>query len=667
MLFHCATYYAQPTDDLTTAYNQTRQSRKKIFIAYKIVSRLIERNECEKANFWLQELKDPIRDSIKINAAREDLLHCANAAFEFRCNNNVNGAVNNLRLITNLDPYDKELAIVVHFARSDLAELMEDHEKAYKELKEVFGLATDNRDTAAMIKAAFGLARNSALFDPLFDNKKYVDVCLKLAKNSQKPEHLTLAYRALGLYYAAPRKLNPEVFLKNRFKYIDSSNTALKISLGYLNENEYQARFVTYRILMSNNVYLKNFSEVEKYLALCESVLPHITKRSQSQYYKGKGFYLVNAKKYKEGIEAYKQSIALGNEVYGSLKTNAETYLLIASAYEELQDFKSAYYSQIERELLLDSLNNIKLRKKVESLDQGFRLLLTEKENALLKAENLNNDILIKEKNRFLIFLSVTILLTAAFIILMLRNYSKEKKHVKALDVLNKQLSRQHQEIFEINRLLQLKVLRTQMNPHFIYNCLNSINSLLMKGKQEDASGYILKLSKLLRMILDFSDKQNIDLEEEINFLELYLTMESLRFGNDFKYQVFAENALLEDDISVPSLIIQPFVENAIWHGLLHKEGNKNLTVRFYLSPAQDKLCCSIEDNGIGRKRAVTVEKKHHGDTRHESKGIRITQERLEMLKYQAKNISVRIIDKQEDNMDDHGTLVMLELPLNEN
>jgi anti-sigma regulatory factor (Ser/Thr protein kinase) len=665
-LFTAIGLYGQTTEELRTSYARASTPYNKLLASYRLVNHFIERNDCDSANIRMKTLKKPEPGANVFSHVQKMLLVCAMSSLEMKCKNNVPAAENYLKQLPAVENNESEVAIFVHYAKADLYELMEDHEKAYSELEEVYSLSADRRDTGSMIKSAFGLARNSALLNARFDNKKYIDVCMNLARQTRRANHLAMAYRALGFYYTAPRKLIPDDFIANRTKYIDSSNAALKKSLSYLNEHEYQNRIIIYRILISNYVYLKNSPEVEIYLLKSEALLPLVNKRLQSQFYKVKGFYLTSIKKYKEGIAFYKKSIALSNEVFGSLKTNSETYLLIALAYEELKDFKNAYYSQVERELLLDSLSNIKLRKKTEAIDQGFRLLLSQKENALLKVHNENNDRLLREKNRFLGVLFILILLIISFIVLVLRNYLKEKDHVKTLDDLNKKLSQQHLKIFEINRLLQLKVLRTQMNPHFIYNCLNSIISLLMKEKQEEASGYILKLSKLLRMILDFSDKQNVDLEEEINFLELYLTMESMRFGSDFKYHVLAEETLLEDDISVPSLIIQPFVENAIWHGLLNKEGNKNLTIRFYLSPGQDKLCCSIEDNGIGRKQSGSVDKKHHGDTRHESKGIKITQERIEMLTYQAKNISVKIIDKQTDDPFDMGTLVLLELPLNE-
>jgi LytS/YehU family sensor histidine kinase len=300
---------------------------------------------------------------------------------------------------------------------------------------------------------------------------------------------------------------------------------------------------------------------------------------------------------------------------------------------------------------------------KTESLDKGFQVLLKEKENDVLKAENSVKEAKLRQKDTFLLFFIVIIFLFVCFVFFILRSYRRKRNHARILNELNKKLSAQHEEIMKINGLLRLKILRTQMNPHFIYNCLNSINHLVLKGQQDMASGYLLSFAKLLRLVLDFSDKDFIELEEEIQFLNLYLSLEAMRFGSDFHYEVFAEKGMLEDDISLPSLMVQPFVENAIWHGLMNKEGEKKITVSFGLTGDENKIRCVVDDNGVGRQSRQKGRSVFKPD--HESKGIRITQERIEMLQFQSgKEFSVMFTDHVDGGNNSSGTRVELVLPI---
>ena len=113
------------------------------------------------------------------------------------------------------------------------------------------------------------------------------------------------------------------------------------------------------------------------------------------------------------------------------------------------------------------------------------------------------------------------------------------------------------------------------MNPHFIFNSLNSIQQYILNGEIDNANKYLSKFSKLIRLVLHYSEYNFISLEEEINMLELYLSVEKTRFGNSFEYKILIEDELETEEIKIPNLMIQPFVENAIWHGLMHKTGEK--------------------------------------------------------------------------------------------
>lgn len=189
-------------------------------------------------------------------------------------------------------------------------------------------------------------------------------------------------------------------------------------------------------------------------------------------------------------------------------------------------------------------------------------------------------------------------------------------------------------------KLMQLNVkmaeskfmnLRLQMNPHFLFNSLSSIQHLIVSNQTTKAYKYLTIFSNFLRSLLNYAEKNFIPLDEEIKILNMYVELESLRFDKSFQYEITVDDNLSNDEVFVPSLIIQPFAENAIWHGLLHKEGEKKLTVRFS-GDADEVLQCIIEDNGIGREKAAAIKNNNISNRVHESKGVAIVRERLSLL-----------------------------------
>lgn len=157
----------------------------------------------------------------------------------------------------------------------------------------------------------------------------------------------------------------------------------------------------------------------------------------------------------------------------------------------------------------------------------------------------------------------------------------------------------------------RLTAIQSQMNPHFIFNSLNSIQDLVLKGDVDNSYTFITKFSNLVRRTLQYSDKDFVEFNQEIKLLELYLSLEKLRFKDDLEFTLLTDGI---DDIMIPPMLIQPFIENSLLHGLLHKEGKKKLSIRFEL---HDHLICIVEDNGIGREKAKEIKNRQRAD--HES------------------------------------------------
>jgi sensor histidine kinase YesM len=176
---------------------------------------------------------------------------------------------------------------------------------------------------------------------------------------------------------------------------------------------------------------------------------------------------------------------------------------------------------------------------------------------------------------------------------------------------------------------MEAQALRAQMNPHFIFNSLNSIKSLINKNENDTAAGYLTTFSKLIRTLFQNSDKREVSLYEELETCKLYTQLEKMRFGNKVEFVFYIDESLDLKDIKVPALIIQPFIENAIWHGLVPKETGGKIIIS--VKENSQAVECIIDDNGIGRE--LSNQYKAQYEATHQSKGIGLTQSRLELDK----------------------------------
>ncbi len=210
-------------------------------------------------------------------------------------------------------------------------------------------------------------------------------------------------------------------------------------------------------------------------------------------------------------------------------------------------------------------------------------------------------------------------------------------------------------------RLLNLKTLRSQMNPHFIFNALNSIQDYIILNQKNLASEYLVKFADLIRNYLHFSEVGFISISDEMHNLNLYLELEKLRFEEQLDY-VFLSNIVSDiDTIKIPTMLIQPYIENALQHGLLHKKTNRKLVIS--IKKTSDEIIeCSIQDNGVGRKKSKEINKKRQNI--YQPFALKATSERLDLLNYGLENkIGVEIIDLI-NNDEALGTKVILKIPI---
>jgi len=213
-------------------------------------------------------------------------------------------------------------------------------------------------------------------------------------------------------------------------------------------------------------------------------------------------------------------------------------------------------------------------------------------------------------------------------------------------------------------RVLSLKqdALRSQMNPHFMFNALNSIKLYIIENEQQKATYYLNKFSKLMRKILEASAIQETTLAEEIKTMKLYLSIENIRFSNEIDFTINTDASLNLEKIKIPPLVLQPFLENSIWHGLSTKENNKKININIG-EISSNYLLIEIEDNGIGRKGAAIIKAKK--SINRTSMGINLTKDRLTNFVKQFNNdYSIIYEDLKDKKNNDAGTKVRIKLPL---
>ena len=236
------------------------------------------------------------------------------------------------------------------------------------------------------------------------------------------------------------------------------------------------------------------------------------------------------------------------------------------------------------------------------------------------------------------------------FLYLMRIRFVVAKKNIEIEKVKYKQ---------ELNKS-KLAALKSQMNPHFIFNALNSIQEFILSNKKELASNYLADFADLMRSYLQHSQEDAVSLHDEIETLDLYLKLEKIRFEEDFEFTIQCDASIDKEQTNIPSFLLQPFVENAIKHGLLHQTGRKILSVSF-TKISQHSIQCEIQDNGIGRVANAKLNEKR----KHQSFATKASQNRLELLNQSAEDkIELQIIDLYGDQKQSLGTKVILTIPI---
>ncbi|HZF65384.1 MAG TPA: histidine kinase [Chitinophagaceae bacterium] len=315
-----------------------------------------------------------------------------------------------------------------------------------------------------------------------------------------------------------------------------------------------------------------------------------------------------------------------------------DAYKILWRIYDRQHKTALAYKFYLKYTAVKDFIEKDNYKAKIAAWEAITNITSEESayEIQLKEAEEINHAKLLllekKKKVQLYIFTAVaviSILLFALIVRTIQLNRRKERLRFLMAEANTKlQQKNTEQKITELllqKTDLEMQALRAQMNPHFIFNCLSSINRFILMNETDAASAYLIRFSRLIRMVLTHSKKTFITLEDELEMLRLYLDMERMRFKNAFDYSIIFKNTIDSGALFIPPMVLQPFAENAIWHGLMHKREQGHLEITIGI---QDKtVVCTITDNGVGR--AAAAQQNSKSAEKKKSMGLQITAERL--------------------------------------
>ena len=369
--------------------------------------------------------------------------------------------------------------------------------------------------------------------------------------------------------------------------------------------------------------------------------------RNKFQVYLAQAAYLKN-------ISQTKKIILLDSALQIAKQTNylkgvSDAAQELSTVYDQRnQEDSSLYYYRVFRGAA-DSLFSENNKRNVIIRESEWMIKRKEIENAHLKqlAQLQSKELVVK--NSLLMVVAVSLFFALIIVFFIYKNDEAKKKRTESL---------LKQKITEV----QMQVLRAQMNPHFIFNSLNSIENFMMQNQKRQASDYLNKFTRLIRTILDSSFNELVPVAKDMEALQLYIDLQLLRFNNKFIYATNIEKQLLSGDYKVPSLIIQPFVENSIEHGFAHCESN-HCTLMITAAIQNNYLVYVIEDNGVGRQQAETYNAQNR--LHHKSVGLSITADRIHIFNGTDKNNEdVVITDLYGDDGKPKGTRINVKIKL---
>ena len=532
---------------------------------------------------------------------------------------------------------------LIYDALAMIYELKGDMRKALEFYNKALRLAEENHDSIAIANAAVSLGDlHGELKNYQLSRKLYLEAIEAAHATNQKRVE-GFAYTSLATDYSELGKTDSaKTLTKMGLKILENSGNENAMGNGFnllgnfaLYENKLDtARFYFNKM---NRIAIANHQPED--IIIAQSNLYRV-ERASGNYAKAK----IHA------LNGYR--VAKTNDFPSLLSRTSKD---LAQIYAHQNQSDSAYKYLLEYSILSDSVKNAELKN--EALKQSIEYEY-EKQQAIADAEH-EAELAIasaRESRQNIIIWAVALILALISIALVLNFFRLRtiRKQKEALDEAYHQL-----ELSKNDKILasNLKALQAQMNPHFIFNALNSIQTLVLHGDVDSSYDYINKFAMLIRETLNASEQEFIPIEKEIESLETYLNLEKLRFRDDFNYKINIPNHI--PNKYIPPMLIQPFIENALKHGLFHKETDRELDINITIS---DTLTCVIEDNGIGRAASKKINESRNAD--HKSYAISSIKKRLEMMQEKLKTTIGVNYEDLEENGQAVGTRVTIRIPI---
>jgi len=457
---------------------------------------------------------------------------------------------------------------------------------------------------------------------------------VKMMEQIGNKRGMALDYSNIGIVYSLQK--NNELALKNY-------RLALQLNEEIGNIEQIAANYNNIGLIYYDEA---NYSEALKnYFMSLKTSEGNGNKQNMANVYNSIGNTYIKQKKFNEAKKYLNDCLLLSKEI-GSKNILGECYRSLATLAEAAGDYKSAYqyhqlFSDIKDSLLNESnsqqIAEMKTKYETEKKDKDIELLNKDKEIQLEKIG--------KQKATIRYFIGGS----AVFIIfsfLSFRLYNQKRK------------AKFMQQVAET----KMKALRAQMNPHFIFNSLNSVYRYMQVNDFKSAGEYLISFSKLIRLILENSLYNEIPLSDELKALELFLSLESTRLNKKFVYEIHVAGDIDQENTLIPPLLLEPFIENSIWHGFKEKEGQGKITLS--ISKQDGKMKCIIEDNGVGRKKSSQTPPDVNGGVKT-SVGMKLTEERISTMNQAINSKSqVTITDLFDEMKHPAGVRVELLLPL---
>lgn len=573
---------------------------------------------------------------------------------------------------------------LVYYNFSDYGTALQYHEEAsaiFKELDNRYALAHSYNNTGVVHLAwadypraldAFLDAHRvasltaSTMMGNILSNIGLVYKNLKeYGKAREYQEEALLLYRAMGNQPGTARALgnlaalydltgNPEksvVYYQEALAINKKVGDSRRIAADYTNLGVVFSGMSDYpsaldHLLQGLEYYGQTTDKANTSLALLE--LAYVLDEATDSVIKQKGFDpLIRDKKV---LEYQHQALKLAEESE-SLLQQQNAWAALSETYEASASTQKAFEAYKKYIQLRDSVFN---KEKERELVQKQAQFDYEKKEALLTAGFAQEQALnLMELSRQRIIKNSIAGGMVFFFLAVIGAYVSYKKRRDAEE------KQKESEFYALVAEVEMKALRAQMNPHFIFNSLNSISDFILKNDLRTADYYLAKFAKLMRMILENSEQKEIPLDDDLHILGIYMELEALRMGKKFSYEIQIDKCLNAEAILVPPLLLQPFVENSIWHGFSKLEGDGKISIQ--VKKEMDMIHFIIEDNGIGRKESATTEK-IGAEKGKVSMGIRITQDRIHIInRIKKANAALVLSDLQR------GLRIDLKLPLSLN